>query len=319
MGVNATIQALTSAPMSNQAKARAIWTEARADMASRLWQAAIGQSSDPGGVASSASVRPGLDSLLATLANQGSAVDRSGIAAPSAQPSEPPPTAAVDNAANEPVALGANERFRGQIEQAGRRAKLPPSALASIINAEAGKLRNGSWNLYSRNPRSSAAGLGQFLSGTWIGMAEQKGTWLNAEARRRGLLNESGQVTGASRASVLAMRYEATASIETIADYSRSNLDRLQAAGVTIGNDVKSISRTAYMAHYMGPGDAIRFLKGNLSDGRARVLLAAQVGAGDAMRRIASAGSASQAHGQWLMAHIDRNVRVPRVGKADTV
>ena len=48
------------------------------------------------------------------------------------------------------------------------------------------KGKGGRWQVMSRNPRSSAAGLGQFLSGTWIGEAQRKGTYLNEVARTRG-------------------------------------------------------------------------------------------------------------------------------------
>lgn len=133
-----------------------------------------------------------------------------------------------------------------------------------------------------------------------------------------GWLGTNGKLLPAARSAVLGLRYDARASIETIADYSRLNLDRLKRAGIATGGTVENMSRTAYMAHYMGPGDAIRFLKGQMSEGRARTLLNAQVGSIDAARRISRYGAASLAHGAWLTGHIERNVQPLRYAMSKT-
>ena len=303
--------ALGLAAMSNQTKARLIWTEARANMSNRLWQAALGYKPAGDQPARPPGTPSGVQDLIATLVQETAVADRK-MATRAAEPK----TAASIADMGDLSGLGPNERHRGAIERAAARTSLPGTALASIINAEAGKLKNGAWNSFSRNPRSSAAGLGQFLSGTWVDMAEKRGTWLNTQARQRGYLGPSGKIQAGSRAAVLAMRYDSEASIHTIADYSRINIDRLKAAGIPVGNTAKDIGRSAYMAHYMGPGDAIRFMKGQLSEGRSRLLLNAQVGAGDAGRRIARSGGAVAAHSQWLHGHIDRNLRLARIPSA---
>ena len=298
------MQPLALIGTSNQVKARAIWTQAQADMSNRLWQAAIGRPETDEKNSRPAGASSGVQDLIASLIQETDVADR----ASQARFARPPPVTQTDSAAV--TSLGPNERYRAAIESAAARASLPGDALASIVNAEAGKLKNGAWNSFSRNPRSSAAGLGQFLSGTWVDMAEKRGTWLNAQARRHGYLGAGGKVQPASRAALLAMRYDPDASIQTIADYSRGNIERLKAAGVTVGDNAKDLGRVAYMAHYMGPGDAIRFMKGQLSESRSRLLLNAQVGAAEASRRIARTGDAGLAHARWLYAHIDRNLRL---------
>ena len=72
---------------------------------------------------------------------------------------------------------------------------------------------------------------------------------------------------------------------------------------------VKTTARAAYLAHHLGLGDAVRFLKGGILPARAHVLLRAQVGAADAEKRIAQAGDPTRAHQQWLLAYIDRRIQ----------
>jgi len=304
--------AIATTHAQREARARAIYAEAQSQITSRLWQAAIGGSD---GVTSAVSDAPplarGFEALLTRF-------DRSSVTvsapAPRAMPTRTAPPIAVSN---DPVpaeidGLGANERHRGALEKAAARSGIPAASLASIIDAEAAKGSDGRWNVYSRNPRSSAAGLGQFISGTWVGMAEQAGSFLNTVARANGWLCASGKLQPEARAKVLALRYDAEASIQTIADYSRCNLDKLKKCGIAVGSSVEEISKTAYLAHYMGPRDAVRFLRGQLDGGRARTLLAAQIGTAKAGHDIAAAGNAVDAHRMWLASHVSRNVRPAR-------
>jgi hypothetical protein len=208
--------------------------------------------------------------------------------------------------------LGANARFAPALEAAATRTGIPAPALAAIIDAEAARLPDGTWNPHSRNPRSSAAGLGQFLSGTWLEMARREGTWLNAAARQRGLVDAQGHIAPHERGALLALRHDPAASIEAVADYARGNVEAMRRRGIAIGNDAQSLARAAYIGHHLGPGDAIRFYDGTIAPERARILLGAQIGADRAMRRIARSGNAPLAHRQWLMSHIDAHVRPGR-------
>lgn len=301
-------------------RAHVIFTEAKTALTNRLWQAALGKGDrpDPTGAAISDGRGLDLDSLMQALASP---------AAPAARPAPPPPEPLLPDAFDaplpppparpEPVAtsagLGPNARHAPALTAAAARTGLPPAALAAIVDAEAAKRRDGSWNTHSRNPRSSAAGLGQFLSGTWEGEAERPGTWLNRVAHERGWLDPAGRVTAGARAPLLALRYDATASIEATADYARRNLDRLDAAGVRIGDSAREIARAAYLGHHLGPGDSVRFLsRGGLDAGRARMLLEAQIGANAARERIADAGAPTAAHREWLLGFIDAHVQPER-------
>jgi len=205
--------------------------------------------------------------------------------------------------------LGANQRHAGAVQAAAERTGLPAAALAAIVDAEAAKAGDGSWNVGSRNPRSSAAGLGQFLSGTWVGEAERTGTHLHEVATARGWLDRGGRVRADTREALLALRLDPGTSIQATADYARGNLDRLRQRGVPVGDGIEEVARAAYLAHHLGAGDAQRFLQGGLDGGRAATLLAAQVGAGAAARRIAATGGAASAHREWLNAYVGRHLR----------
>ncbi|MET1754391.1 peptidoglycan-binding protein [Novosphingobium sp. RD2P27] len=303
-------------------RADLIYRQARSELTQGLWRAALGDDrardsqatswSQPMGQAS------GLDALLAVMA-QGDAPPRScETAAPRQAVLASEPRSALPSnvsSADMPLraeALGPNARHADSITRAAERTGIPATALASIIDAEAGRARDGTWNVHSRNPRSSAAGLGQFLSGTWEAEAERPGTWLNAEANRRGWLNGAGQVTAGSRSSLLTLRYDPEASIQTIADYANGNLQRLKRAGVKVDGDVESVAKAAYLGHHLGPCDAAKFLDGGLNPARAQRLLAAQVGPDEASRRLEEAGNATDAHRRWLNAYADRRINPDR-------
>lgn len=207
------------------------------------------------------------------------------------------------------LALGANSRYATALTMAQARTGIPATALAAIVDAEAAKTSDGSWNTMSRNPRSSAAGLGQFLSGTWETLAETSGTWLNQVASERGWLDGRGKVFAGARSELLSLRYDGQASILGVADLAKLNLTRLEQSGIRVNTDAETLAKSAYLSHHLGLGDARKFLGGGIEAGRARMLLAAQIGGGAADARIAAAGNATQAHRQWLLGFIDRRIR----------
>lgn len=321
-----------------QQKAEIIYAEARSELSNRLWQAALGTGDKGVGGVTGVDRTTGefsLDSLLAMLAGDGTrtvaappamaaARRPAEMALPSAQanpaasspgdgsPDRPPqPTWPVPKAAAA-GGLGVNAQYQGALNSAAARTGIPAAALAAIVHAESAKGPGGRWLVYSRNPRSSAAGLGQFLNGTWQGETERKGTWLNSVARERGWLNAAGKVRSEARSELLALRYDGEASIQATADYARANLDRLQREGVEVGGNVDRIAQTAYLGHHLGLGDAIKFLKGGLDSSRARLLLNAQVGSANASERIAAAGSAAGAHRAWLNEYVGKNLQPSR-------
>ncbi len=302
--------------MSPSEKAALIYSQAQSDVTARLWRAALGSESDAEDQAQSAQRCDtfNLDSLLSLLGPQST---KASAATPADPVKDDAAAAEIPVATGSPVAastsapvagLGPNSAYRDTIHAAAERTGLPPAALAAIVDAEAGKNCDGKWNTTSRNPRSSAAGLGQFLAGTWQSEAERAGTWLNGVASRQGWLGSDGRILPAARSALLALRYDGSASINATADYALRSVEKLKNAGIAIGGDVATVARAAYIGHHLGTGDAIRFLKGGLDSGRARVLLDAQVGTASANRRIAATGDAASAHRSWLLDYVDRHV-----------
>lgn len=312
-------------------KAQVIYAHARSEMAGRLWRAALG-SDDTGAktVLNDNNLPMSLESLLSLLEERtGEAPSRPAQAqtAPLAPEREPAsaetPVRWEGRGTQEESAssggargYGPNAAYVGTLRAAAQRTGLPVAALATIVHAEAAKGADGRWLPYSRNPRSSAAGLGQFLSGTWRGEAEREGTWLHNVARQQGWLNERGKVKGENKAALLALRYDPDAAIQATADYAKANLDSLRNAGVSVGGGgnagAQALAQAAYLGHHLGRGDAIRFLKGGLDQDRARTLLNAQIGSVNASRRIAASGCATTAHRAWLLDYIGRNIRPER-------
>jgi hypothetical protein len=317
-------------------RADLIYRQAQSELSRGLWRAALGDSGERDSQFATvihSAAKPGtLDSLLAMMTQGGvtALASQAPAAAPMGSPADAPrmipyetvleTVAAPPNDAGlesqlRAEALGPNARFAGAINRAAERTGFPAGALASILEAEAARGADGTWNIHSRNPRSSAAGLGQFLSGTWESEAEKPGTWLNGEAHKRGWLNAAGQVAAAARGSLLALRYDPEASIQATADYARGNLQQLERSGVRVGNEVASVARVAYLGHHLGPGDAAKFLNGGLDPARARHLLDAQVGSAAAAVRVAQTGNAADAHRQWLTTYVERRIKPERFGK----
>jgi len=325
--------------LSPQQRARVIYADAQSELSRRLWRAALGNADAPSPYTlSSFSARRGdVDALLQLMAggnvDDTPAAECSCAAMPAAESAAPSPVPAVTTTPTflgTPAAptmadisrvptvpagesgLGANSRFHDMLCGAAQRTGVPASAIAALIDAEAAKLPDGSWNSFSRNARSSAAGLGQFLGGTWETLARTSGTALNRVATARGWLDDHGRVRTDCRGSLLALRYDPAAAIDAVADYARRNLQLLRDKGVPVGSDIYRITRAAYLGHHLGAGDAMKFLTDGIEPGRARTLLQAQVGNGHAEQRIAEAGNATRAHRQWLLDYVDRRVRPDR-------
>jgi hypothetical protein len=335
------------AALSPQKRAQVIYAEAQSQLSSRLWRAALGDgdSKDSNEASPFGGKNMNMDSLLGLLSGRDgiagaqascachcacschkpavaaggeSAIKSVGTTgAGSIDPDEPRKayapvtlsTGGTDATASGNLQLGPNARYAATFATAEARTGIPASALASIVDAEAAKTGDGSWNTHSRNPRSSAAGLGQFLSGTWQELAQTQGTWLNSYAADRGWLDGRGRLQTGNRAELLALRYDPKASILGVADLAKTNLDRLEKAGVRVRTDAETLAKAAYLGHHLGLGDAKKFLSGGIDAGRARMLLSAQIGSSAAQQRIASTGDATQAHRQWLLGFIDRKIR----------
>ncbi|GAA4033918.1 hypothetical protein GCM10022281_12400 [Sphingomonas rosea] len=283
------------------ARAELIYRSARAGLEDRLWQIAIGRA-DAGVETAAEPASPRLLDL-SKLVDALAADDRF---APQLTPG---PVPSPTNTG--PLNLGANATFAPAIEAAAARTGLAPAMLAAIVDAEAGRAADGRWDPGSRNPRSTATGLGQFLQSTWLGEARREGSWLHAVATERGWLGPSGAIRPEAQAALLALRTDPAASINAVADHAAANLARLRSAGIRT-DDLASTAKAAYLAHHLGLGDAMRYLGRGLDDARAGRLLAAQVGSAAAARRIEAAASASQAHRNWLETYVARRIQPAR-------
>ena len=200
--------------------------------------------------------------------------------------------------------LGPNQAHEVDIEAAAARAGLEPAALAALIGAEAA-VHAGQWDPLALNPRTSAAGLAQFLEKTWLDLAARASTWLHAEALARGLVTASGKL--GDRAGLLAMRLEPTAAIMTAADYARSNLAVLARAGV-VPRDADHAARLAYLAHHEGAAGALAMLQDRLDEKRAERLLKVNVGAARAQQLRAASASWAAAYTGWLTHYVESRI-----------
>lgn len=159
---------------------------------------------------------------------------------------------------------------------------LPPEQAQELIN---GRLRGaaktipdqivqiesgGRYN--AKNPRSSASGPGQFISDTWLDMVKR---------------NRPDVAEGRSDSEILALRTDpayAGLSKEMVAAYAAENTKRLEGSGIqpTPGN--------VYLAHFLGPGDAVKVLTANPGTPLANILPAKSYNANRSIMDGKSAG-----------------------------
>jgi hypothetical protein len=110
-------------------------------------------------------------------------------------------------------------------------------------------------NPQARAKTSSATGLFQFTSSTWLNVVRRHGDKVGLAAEAAEL--NSSNASGASVAKVLALRQEPAISAELAARFALDNAKSLNAAGHT------SLGPTElYLAHFLGAGGAATFLNG---------------------------------------------------------
>lgn len=152
------------------------------------------------------------------------------------------------------LTLGKNIIYWEHIIRASRRSTIIPQSIAAVINAEAAKYPGGVWrptsvckdNASSTEQlvvyKSSAAGMTQFLNGTWMSETLKEGTYLYEKALEQGivaekpLLNKKGDVVKNKKGEII---YEKKFQIST--DIWKS-LDELN-------NDRSIMGITPYPSH----------------------------------------------------------------------
>ncbi|SCB52730.1 Transglycosylase SLT domain-containing protein [Bradyrhizobium yuanmingense] len=103
----------------------------------------------------------------------------------------------------------------------------------SIIGVESGGNPNAT------NPRSSASGLGQFIDSTWLATIRQA----------------KPDLAGKTDAELLALKTDPQLSREMTEAYANQNQAILSKAGVPV------TPGTTYLAHFAGPGGAVKVLQ----------------------------------------------------------
>jgi hypothetical protein len=131
------------------------------------------------------------------------------------------------------------------------------ATLDAIIGVESGGRAN------AQNPASSARGLGQFISTTWMDMIR----------RHRPDLME-----GRTPNEVLALRDDGQINAEMTRLYARENHDMLRAKGLPAGPG------EIYLAHFMGPGGAVRALSAPLDTPIAQLMTPKEIAANKGIR-----------------------------------
>jgi hypothetical protein len=120
-------------------------------------------------------------------------------------------------------------------------------------------------NPNARASTSSASGLYQFTDQTWLGVIKNHGaehglTWA-ANAITRGPNGHYYVADDTTRQEILALRQSPETSAAMAGEYASDNKDILEAK---LGRDANSTD--LYMAHFLGPAGATRFLKARDAD-----------------------------------------------------
>jgi hypothetical protein len=141
----------------------------------------------------------------------------------------------------------------GAIRMASARTGVDFAYLVNKADQESGL------NPAAKASSSSATGLFQFISQTWLKMVKEHGQdyGLGKEADSISLKNGKAEVTDpALRKKILNMRHDPVLSAAMAAEYTLENKDYLEAK---VGGNVGSTE--LYLAHFLGAGGASKFLR----------------------------------------------------------
>jgi len=121
------------------------------------------------------------------------------------------------------------------------------------------------FNASAQATTSSASGLYQFTSQTWLGMIKNHGaehglSWA-ANAITRDASGHYSVSDATTKQEILALRQSPETSAAMAGEYASDNKDILQAK---LGRETNSTD--LYMAHFLGPAGATRFLKAKDAD-----------------------------------------------------
>ncbi|MGM9486050.1 hypothetical protein [Ideonella sp. YS5] len=206
-----------------------------------------------------------------------------------------------------------NEQFRDALILAQTRTGVPASSIAAVINAEAAKLSDGSWNPNSVN--GNAVGMTQFMPDTWLGEAATPGTYLNEQAKLQGLVDQKNKIL--DRESLLKLRTDPTLAIVAAAEYDKGIYDGNVAKGRIIPANLSPTEQAHYLyiGHHEGPTGSARFIDDTLTDANVMKAWGQNVPKSEQQSRLDGAnGSYAQAYKAWLWDYTQKKVTPSKFG-----
>ena len=158
---------------------------------------------------------------------------------------------------------GATGPTGGRVQNAIASASASTGVDFKYLYHQAGIVSN--FNASAQATTSSASGLYQFTSQTWLGMIKNHGaehglSWA-ANAITRDASGHYSVSDATTKQEILALRQSPETSAAMAGEYASDNKDILQAK---LGRETNSTD--LYMAHFLGPAGATRFLKAKDAD-----------------------------------------------------
>jgi len=111
-----------------------------------------------------------------------------------------------------------------------------------------------SLNPNAKAKTSSAAGLFQFIESTWSDMVIRHGEKAGLAQEAKALA--SGELSGAERRRIMDLRFNPGIAARMGAEFAAENAQHLEAG---LGRPAEDVD--LYMAHFLGPGGAVKFLQ----------------------------------------------------------
>lgn len=142
----------------------------------------------------------------------------------------------------------------GNIYDRGQSGTTLTSGMSGLVDKIIGVESGG--NAAAKNPLSSATGLGQFISSTWLAMFKKY---------------FPDRAAGMTEAAILALREDAAISRQMVELYARENAAVLQKAGIA------TTDAALYLAHFLGPQGAAGIMAAQASTPVSDILGAGQI------------------------------------------
>jgi hypothetical protein len=122
-----------------------------------------------------------------------------------------------------------------------------------------------SFNTNAKAGSSSATGLYQFTDKTWLQMVHDHGSDCGLDKYADAINDDCTVDSSATRKQILSLRKDPTISAYMAAEYTKSNAAQLEA-----NTDAKVGKTELYLAHFLGPGGASKFLNAYESNPNAK-------------------------------------------------